>query len=439
MTLAVSAGAPDKSATAPTVDGSKVVSLFSDEYTDVTVDTWRTAWSNGDLTDTAIGSDNIKKYANLNFVGVETVGANVVDASTMMYVHIDVWVSNATTFRLKLVDFGADGNFQGGDDSEHEVVWDDPATNQWISYHIPFTDFANLTAREHLAQYIFSAAPAGGGVVYMDNFFFTTEASANPVAEPTTGASDPTEDEANVISLFSGVYTDVAVNTWRTDWSQAALEEVTIDGNDMKKYTGLDFVGVETVGDNSIDASGMDKIHLDFWTANATTFRIKLVDFGADNAFGGGDDTEHEIAFDDPAQGSWVNKAINLSDFTGLTGKSNISQIIFSAVPAGNVVVYVDNVYFSKEGSTGSVTDSRLNNLVSFANPVSDRLDIQTTGNASLIKSIEIRSITGHLVWTSNPEVQTNSWVDVAGWERGIYFVNLFSNEGSLTKKLLVQ
>ena len=42
----------------------------------------------------------------------------------------------------------------------------------------------------------------------------------------------------------------------------------------------------------------MEHFNLDVWTPDATTFRVKLVDFGADAAFGGGDDTEHELAFE---------------------------------------------------------------------------------------------------------------------------------------------
>lgn len=173
--------------------------------------------------------------------------------------------------------------------------------------------------------------------------------SCNATSEPTSGAPDPTAEQKDVISLFSNVYTDVTVDTWRTSWSQATLEDVKVDGNDVKKYSNLDFVGIETVGANSIDASGMEYFSFSAWTPEATTYRIKLVDFGADNAFGGGDDTEHEIAFSSPSQNTWTNHTIDLSDFSGLTSTSNISQFIFSAVPAGATTLYVDNVYFSRD------------------------------------------------------------------------------------------
>ncbi|MBL7978452.1 MAG: T9SS type A sorting domain-containing protein, partial [Bacteroidetes Order II. Incertae sedis bacterium] len=73
---------------------------------------------------------------------------------------------------------------------------------------------------------------------------------------------------------------------------------------------------------------------------------IKLVDFGANGAFGGGDDVEHQVNIANPAQGQWVSLDIPLSDFTGLTTKKNIAQIIFVGVPTATSTVYVDNVYF---------------------------------------------------------------------------------------------
>lgn len=174
--------------------------------------------------------------------------------------------------------------------------------------------------------------------------------SAPPaITMPMVAAADPTAEPIDVISLFSNVYTDVTVDTWRTGWSNATLTDIQVAGNDVKEYSALDFVGIETVGANSIDATGMDYFTFDAWTADATTYRVKLVDFGADNAFGGGDDTEHEIAFANPAQGMWNNHKIDLTDFSGMTGQANISQIIFSALPTTMNTLYLDNIYFSRD------------------------------------------------------------------------------------------
>jgi hypothetical protein len=162
---------------------------------------------------------------------------------------------------------------------------------------------------------------------------------------PTVAAPVPTEDAVDVISLFSEVYDDVPVDTWRTDWSSAIYEEVVIAGDTAKKYSNLDFVGIETVL-NQIDATGMSHFHLDIWSANMTMFGVKLVDFGADAAYGGSDDTEHQVNFDSLAQAQWVSLDIPLSDFTGLASRQNLAQLILVGQPTGSATVYVDNVYF---------------------------------------------------------------------------------------------
>ena len=85
-------------------------------------------------------------------------------------------------------------------------------------------------------------------------------------------------------------------------------------------------------------------------------FRVKLVDFGPDGVFGGGDDSEQLLGFfangagvmSDPpwAPGSWVGLDIPMSAFWGLTSTSNIAQIVLEQVSAPTI--YIDNMYFYK-------------------------------------------------------------------------------------------
>jgi hypothetical protein len=322
-----------------------VISLFSDSYTDVTVDTWRTDWSSAQLEDVTIDGSAMKKYSELNFVGIETVSSTI-DASGMTHFRTDVWSADFEEFKVKLVDFGADGMFGGGDDVEHEIVIPSPAQGQWVSLDIPLSDFTGLTTRSNIAQLIYVGSPTGNNTVFVDNVYFYDENSGGGApTEPTSAAPTPDIPAGNVISLFSEAYDDVTVDTWRTDWSSASLEDISIDGNATKKYSELNFVGIETVS-SQIDATSMTKFHLDVWSADFTQFRVKLVDFGADGAFGGGDDVEHEIILESPSQGQWISLDLDLADFTGLTTRANIAQIIFSGDPSGNITVYVDNVYF---------------------------------------------------------------------------------------------
>jgi hypothetical protein len=164
---------------------------------------------------------------------------------------------------------------------------------------------------------------------------------------PTVAATTPTVASADVISIFSDAYTNVGVTTFRTSWSNAGSQvTVDIDGNPTLKYNGLNFAGIDIA--NPINASSMETFHIDMWTPDCTTFKVKLVDFGADGAYAGGDDKNHEISFT-PSQNGWNSYDIALSDFTGLTTKSHIAQLVLSA---SGGIAYVDNMYFSRDTST---------------------------------------------------------------------------------------
>jgi len=263
----------------------------------------------------------------------------------MTHFRTDIWTANASELKIKIVDFGPDGTFDGGDDTEHEITIENPTQEEWVTLELSLDDFADLTTRSNIAQFIYSAAPSSAAVVFVDNVLFYD--TNGLILEPSVPAPTPTLSAADVISMFSDVYDDVPVDTWRTSWSLAELEEVEVMGNATFKYTLLNFVGVETVA-NQIDINEMTHFHVDIWTPDASQFRVKLVDFGPDGGFDGGDDTEHELSFEEPAQGEWISYDLPLSDFVGLTTKSNFAQLIFAGLPAGSATIFVDNVYFHK-------------------------------------------------------------------------------------------
>ncbi len=347
---------PTVAAPTPTVSAANAVSLFSNAFTNVTVDTWSADWDNADVADVQIAGNATKKYSNMVFAGIEFT-SRPIDASTMTTFHLDLWTPDSTRapaiFKIKLVDFGANGVFGGNDDVEHEVTINRAATpafvsGSWVSLDIPLVSFTGLTTRSKLAQLIISGDLR---TVFIDNVYFYRPGGA--ATAPTTAAPVPTYAAGDVISLFSNSYTNVTVDTWSADWDSADLTDVQIAGNDTKKYTNLVFAGIEFTS-RQINASAMTNVRMDIWTPDATAtpaiFRIKLVDFGANGAFAGGDDVEHEItltATSTPglATGSWVSLDIPLSVFTGLTTKAHLAQLIISGTPK---TVYVDNVLLHK-------------------------------------------------------------------------------------------
>jgi len=164
---------PMTAAPAPTLAARDVISLYSNAYTNVRVDTWSAVWDRADVSDLKIASDDVKAYTNLVFAGVEFT-SETIDASQMTHFHMDVWVPEGSEFRVKLVDFGADGTFGGAPDSEHELVFNagsNPALEigTWVALDVPLSAFTRLSAVEHLAQLVLGG---NTGTAFVDNVYF---------------------------------------------------------------------------------------------------------------------------------------------------------------------------------------------------------------------------------------------------------------------------
>lgn len=225
-----------------------------------------------------------------------------------------------------------------------------------INYEVDFGETGSTPIMANIGDVIsFTYAEAGTYTISVTAFSaaietttYTEEFLVTEILQPLTSApTPPSRADEDVISMFSNAYAlDVNVSSWRSDWSTSTLTDLQIDGDDTKFYADADFVGVEFYAPDAIDASEMEFFHLDFWSVNATTFRIKLVDLG-------GTATEAEIVFEDLPQNEWVSIEIPMSDFidAGMTSISSIQQLIFSGVPVGTFDFFIDNVYFYKSPS----------------------------------------------------------------------------------------
>lgn len=359
--------------------------------------------------------------------GSTDLGPFVLDA-TNSTIKIMVWKSVISDVGIKLV---APTGW-----AQPELKVANTLINQWEELTFDFSSYLNPPPSEgDLDQIVVFpdfdlAGRTQDNIVYFDNITFSEGSASSDV--PTVAAPTPTQNAANVISLFSDAYTDVPVDTWRTDWSAATLEDVLIDGNPTKKYSSLDFVGIEMVA-NQLDITTMTYFHLDVWSPNFTLLGVKLVDFGPDGAFGGGDDTEHQVDFPSLPQTSWNSLNIPLTEFTGLTGREHIAQIILVGQPSGTTTIYIDNMFFHKEGSTGiNGLSSDLNQVQIYPNPANQGDQIQFS---SRVKQYEVFDITGKIRLSSNAAV-----ISTDGLNQGIYILKIFTKAGEVqTQKLIVK
>jgi len=154
-------------ATPPTREATNVVSIYSDAYTNVTLDELPTGWSSTGFEAITIGTDNVWKLTNLDFLGMVTNYASGIDLSSMEKMHIDYWVPEGATNELlvKIVN-----TIDGGEDIESLGT---TVGGSWQSVDIDMTGFdgGNLANKNKITQILIDS-DGTSGVVYIDNFYF---------------------------------------------------------------------------------------------------------------------------------------------------------------------------------------------------------------------------------------------------------------------------
>ena len=185
---------------------------------------------------------------------------------------------------------------------------------------------------------------------------YTEEFVVTEISQPLTKApSPPFRADADVISMYSDKYagttTEATVDVFVTDWSVLTSQaEVLIEDDNTLVYSELNYAGIITEA-SPINASGMEFFHVDVWTKDVSTFKIKFVDFNGTGYNNNSDNIEFEVENAIDPAGEWVSIDIPLSDFVGVPF-SDINQMVIAADPAGTTV-FLDNLYFWKEASGG--------------------------------------------------------------------------------------
>lgn len=359
----VFADTPDKPA-------DKVVSIFSDAYEDQAGFN-PAAFNNGEISvnEITVGAESVVSYSNNLFVGVGwDTPLDLSENADRKFLHVDVYVTQpigeGENLGVEIIDYGPDGvdtGLSGGDDTAGGTTLAGTTLQEgaWVGIDLPISGFSSPTGgggagNPNLANVARIAFIGAAGIqnIVVDNIYFW---EGDVLTEPDVAApTPPTRDEADVISLFSDAYTDVPVSTFRTPWSGGSdLSDVMIDGNAAKRYDNVTFWGVETVGENLLDLSGMTHVHIDIWTPG-TEFGMEIVSFGDDGGFDGGDDTKHRIART-PTAREWTQIDTPLSEYLaeGLGQLDNIAQYVFTLVPNGQSV-WIDNFYFYNDGTGGN-------------------------------------------------------------------------------------
>jgi hypothetical protein len=223
-------------------------------------------------------------------------------------------------------------------------------TTGWTSIDIPLSAFSPVDLAD-IIQLKFD----GNGVIYLDNIYFGKEGGSTSEG-PTTAAPTPTKDAANVVSVYSDAYDDIAFDNFDAGWcGGAAVTPVTIDGNNtLKKNAGIDCQGID-FSSNKLDLSEYTHIHFDFYTDDTDltgdVFNVKLVDFGGGSA----EASNLQININTGTTpgivaGIWVSIDVDITSLGGVVAgsltRSDIAQIGITTANLTNV--WYDNIYLYK-------------------------------------------------------------------------------------------
>ena len=154
------------------------------------------------------------------------------------------------------------------------------------------------------------------------------------VAAPTP----PVRNAADVVSLFSEAYTNVAGTNWFPNWGQSTVvTDIMVAGNVTKKYDNLNYQGVEFAG--TVNVGAMQNLHLDIWTPNCTSFEVFLINTIPS--------TVEKGFIINLTNTGWNSIDIPLSYYNTIN-LTTVTQIKLVGTPFGGSIVYIDNIYFWK-------------------------------------------------------------------------------------------
>ena len=317
--------------------------------------------------------------------------------------------------------------------STGEILVSNTLVNQWEELTFDFSNVVNAPSSNGIDQIIIFpdfTQRSDNRICLFDHIIFSNQNGVNPI--PMGPAPTPTYPEPNVISLFSNPYQNVAIDTWMAPWSAAQLTDLQLSGNDTKRYDALNFVGIEMLGNNVLDVTSMTHFRVDFWTPNMSEFKVKLVDFGGDGQYAGGDDSESELSYALPPE-NWHSLEIPLTSFSQLNSNTHIAQLIFSGTPSGAGSVYIDNVlFFNNEGA--SIPEKPSTVVEAFPNPCSEKITLYATD--SPMYSIQLFGLDGTLLLEESPNSLSYS-IDLSSISVGIYLLRISHGNNPETLRII--
>jgi hypothetical protein len=274
------------------------------------------------------------------------------------------------------------------------------------------------------------------GTYYVDDINGPNGAAVPGVQFPSVAAPTPPARAASeVVSIFSGAYDNITVDTFDTPWCPGSTTEVEVEGDAIKRVANLGCEGVDFQS-GRFDATGFSTLHIDFFTFSDTqdaSFNLKFSNWngGAAEANAIEYSMTNANVLTAPNTGTWYSVDIPLDDFNAITNDDR-NDIVQFIITSNLGTVFYDNLYLHNN-TTLSNDQVTISDFKVFPNPTNNAWTIKAKKE---LTQVQVFDVLGKSVMTLNPNA-LNVELDASTLNRGIYFAKISTVSGSESVKLI--
>lgn len=165
--------------------------------------------------------------------------------------------------------------------------------------------------------------------------FTVTVPNTTPAAGP---AAPPARNPWDVLSQYGAAYTNQPGVIFDNFGGSTIVGDVTLaDNSVVKKYINHSYSGISTNGALDLNVSAMTHLHIDVWSPDFVSFKIKL-------EAANGSNIELEVP-GAKSQGTWNSYDIPLSSYSAVD-LAHLKYIVPVTFNPNNTTLFITNVYF---------------------------------------------------------------------------------------------
>lgn len=320
----------------PAREASDVLSIFGETYTNIAVASYNPNWGQAGFNDVNTAFDPgdgnlVLAYPNFNYQGTDFSAAQ--DASTMEFLHVDIWVAANTTDRMVKVSPINSGTGAG------EFLVEVPLTpGEWNAVDLPKSAFTGMTWDAIIQMKFDGQFNADGSAnttpfdIYLDNIYFYKEAVTGG------GSGDYIYATSQTVTIPSTIDNWGSGTTIVSDYSGDATYNPSI-----QLISGTNWGDVSAIAFTQMEAgilANYATLEFKIKTTDYTTIKVKVPEV----------EVTFPLADGTALENGWVQMSIPLSNFSSVVAAVNE----FAILEFGAGSMLITDVMLSGESSGGT-------------------------------------------------------------------------------------